>query len=123
VLSCPLDHPPRSGSGWEGLFQPRCALLPSRHFEYVRGSHNRWDTEEELRVRKGGRRPPYSRVLIPRATHRIKAGLRAGPEGGRRPREPLLGRDARCAAGVLPEGGGKYLIIQPPIQTLIQLSM
>jgi len=34
--------------------QIQCALLPSRHFEYVRGSHNRWDTPEELHVRKGG---------------------------------------------------------------------
>ena len=37
------------------MMQIQCALLPSRHFEYVRGSHNRWDTLEELLVRKGGR--------------------------------------------------------------------
>jgi hypothetical protein len=36
------------------MMQIQCALLPSRHFEYVRGSHNRWDTEEELFIRKGG---------------------------------------------------------------------
>lgn len=36
------------------MMQIQCALLPSRHFEYVRGSHNRWDTPEELQVRKGG---------------------------------------------------------------------
>ena len=35
------------------MMQIQCALLPSRHFEYVRGSHNRWDTEAELLVRKG----------------------------------------------------------------------
>ena len=37
------------------MMQIQCALLPSQHFEYVRGSHNRWDTPEELLVRKGGR--------------------------------------------------------------------
>lgn len=36
------------------MMQIQCALLPSQHFEYVRGSHNRWDTPEELLVRKGG---------------------------------------------------------------------
>ena len=38
------------------MMQIQCALLPSRHFEYVRGSHNRWDTDEELLIRKGGER-------------------------------------------------------------------
>lgn len=36
------------------MMQIQCALLPSQHFEYVRGSHNRWDTPQELLVRKGG---------------------------------------------------------------------
>ena len=35
------------------MFQIQCALLPSQHFEYVRGSHNRWDTEAEYMIRKG----------------------------------------------------------------------
>eukprot|EP01052_Picozoa_sp_SAG31_P029136 SAG31_NODE_2873_length_4972_cov_3.088241_5_plen_349_part_00 len=35
------------------MFQIQCALLPSQHFEYVRGSHARWDTAEEYRIRKG----------------------------------------------------------------------
>ena len=39
--------------------QIQCALVPSRHFEYVRGSHNRWDTPEELHVRKGGETREY----------------------------------------------------------------
>ena len=41
------------------MMQIQCALLPSQHFEYVRGSHNRWDTPDELLVRKGGQSREY----------------------------------------------------------------
>ena len=48
------------------MMQIQCALLPSRHFEYVRGSHNRWDTDAELNVRKGGEKRESK---FPFATH------------------------------------------------------
>ena len=36
------------------MMQIQVALKSSAHFEFVRGSHNRWDTAGEYAVRKGG---------------------------------------------------------------------
>jgi hypothetical protein len=51
----------------EGGYLLELALLPSDAFEYVRGSHRRWDTPRELEARKHGTTVAQSTQALPDA--------------------------------------------------------